>query len=68
MNTAAAVEAYFLTQDNDCHWYVVPVARKAEWNAWREIPSDDERAWEAPDFADRIGGSPGMVHFTGYSK
>lgn len=54
---------YYLTQDSDCHWFVVPVDKREEWNAWTEIDSDDERAWEAPDFARSIGGSPSMVTF-----
>lgn len=58
------MERYFLDQDNDCHWYVVPAASRAEWEAWRAIPSDDERAWEPPAFAMPLGGSPTLVTFT----
>jgi hypothetical protein len=58
-----AEERFFLAQDGDCHWYVVPAARREEWEAWREIPSEDERAWEVPSFARELGGSPSMVTF-----
>jgi hypothetical protein len=51
-------------QDNDCHWYVVPLANCAEWEAWLEIPEDDERAWDVPTFAKPVGGSPILVTFT----
>jgi hypothetical protein len=51
-----AEQRWFFEQDNDCHWYMIPAERRAEWDAWCDIPSDDERAWEAPEFAKRIGG------------
>lgn len=54
---------YFLTQDNDAHWYVVPVEREREWNEWCDIPPDDERSWDAPEWAHRVGGAPCLVHF-----
>lgn len=57
-------ERYHLTTDNDCHWYVIPVARQQEWNEWLDIPSDDERAWEPPAFALSVGGAPCLVTFT----
>lgn len=57
-------ERYYLTQDNDSHWYVVPVANKAEWEAWCDIDPDDEAAWVAPAFARQVGGSPCLVTFT----
>ena len=57
-------ERYRMEQDNDSHWYVIPVARQPEWNAWLEIDSDDERAWEPPEFAQQVGGSYCLVTFT----
>jgi len=56
-------ERYYLTQDNDSHWYVVPVTKRDEWNAWLELDEDDEAAWEAPEWALRTYGSPGVVEF-----
>jgi hypothetical protein len=61
-------ERFFLSQDNDCHWFVVPVARKGEWDVWCEIPGDDERAWDAPDFAIPLNGSPNRVTFTDWRE
>ena len=58
-----SAERYYLDTDNDSHWYVIPVKRRAEWSAWCEIPSDDERAWGAPDFAVPVNGSPTLVTF-----
>jgi hypothetical protein len=56
-------EGYFLSQDGSCHWYVVPAEKRAEWDAWRNIPEEDERSWEAPAFARRVDG-PHAVVFT----
>lgn len=55
---------FFLDQDNDSHWYIIPVEHAAEWSAWCEIPEDDERAWTPPPFALEVGGSPSRVTFT----
>ena len=55
---------YYLSTDQSSHWYIVPVERRAEWEAWRDLSEDDERAWEAPEFAKRINGSPSFVTFT----
>jgi hypothetical protein len=54
---------YVLVQDNDSHWYVIPEGKQAEFNAWLEIDSDDERAWDAPEFAHAVGGAPSAVSF-----
>lgn len=55
---------FFFDQDNDSHWYLVPVDRRAEWDAWRAIPEGDERGWEVPDFAKRMDGGPEFYTFT----
>lgn len=57
-------ERYFLDTDEDGHWYVVPVSRKADWEAWQDLPEDDEQTWEPPDFARQVGGAPSLVTFT----
>ena len=57
---------YFLSQDNDCHWFIIPADKRDEWNAWCEIESDDEQAWEPPDFAYPINGHPSGVTFTSF--
>lgn len=54
---------YFLASDNDGHWYLVEAEKRVEWDAWCALASDDERAWEAPEFAARIVGSPENVTF-----
>lgn len=56
-------ERFFLSRDNDFHWYIIPVARQQEWDEWREISEDDERSWTPPDFAKPVGGAPSLVTF-----
>lgn len=57
-------ERYFMAQDQSCHWYVIPIERAHDWEEWVSIPEDDERAWDAPDFAKAVGGSPACVTFS----
>lgn len=54
---------FVLLQDGDCHWYLVPVDRMTEFQSWAELPSEDERAWETPEYAECVGGSPSLVTF-----
>ncbi len=55
---------YFIDTDNDSHWFVIPFPLEAEWNAWLDISPDDERSWEAPEWARPINGDPSLVTFT----
>jgi len=57
-------ERYYLDRDNDSHWYVVPVSRKDDWEAWLGLGEDEEAGWDEPDFVARVGGSPSLVTFT----
>lgn len=57
-------ERFCLTQDNDGHWYVIPVARQQEWEVWLDLDEDDEAAWEPPSWANRTYGAPSLVSFT----
>lgn len=60
----SAPQRFFLSQDQSCHWYLVPAEHREEWNAWCDIPESDERSWEVPDFAKALGGSPELITFT----
>lgn len=60
MMVAEYVEAF----DNDSHRYIIPADKRAEWAEWLAIPSDDERSWDTPSFAERIDGA--AIVFTGY--
>ncbi len=65
-DTPELPDANYLTTDNDSHWYVVPVAKRAEWEEWLEIDPDDERAWEPPVFARPVNGGPSLVEFSSW--
>jgi hypothetical protein len=56
-------DRFFLSQDSACHWYLVPVGRRAEWEEWCDLDEDDERGWDPPDFARRLAGNPSGVTF-----
>jgi len=57
-------ERYFMSTDDSGHWYIIPVTKRQEWEEWSDLPEEDERTWEAPDFARPVGGSPTCVTFT----
>lgn len=54
---------YFLTQDNDGHWFVVPVEKQKDFDKWTEMDPDDPDSWDAPEYAKQVGGWPGLVKF-----
>lgn len=65
-------EKWMLVQDDDGHWYVIPRDREADWDAWMaapepdlDLPEDqiDYTAWNAPDWAEAVGGAPSLVTF-----
>ena len=53
---------YTEVTDNSCHHYLIPYDRLEEWDKFMEIPEDDERSWDVPEFAERIDG--GRLCFT----
>jgi hypothetical protein len=60
---AGARKTYFLSQDNDAHWYLVDNAIRNRWFAWLDIPNDDVRSWEVPEGAERLNGPTSMIIF-----
>jgi hypothetical protein len=54
-------ERYFIGTDCSGHRYIVPLSRREEWDAWSDIPEDDERSWDEPEYAERIEG--GLLTF-----
>lgn len=61
-------EGYYLSQDNDTHWYVIPVEYEDEWRDFLDLDSDDPSSWDTPEWAEAIGGSPSNVIFHSYEK
>lgn len=47
---------YKIAEDNSCHYYLIPANKQKEWDEWLNIPEDDERSWDAPNFAVAIDG------------
>lgn len=45
-----------LVSDNSGHDYVIPSEKLNEWDVFMQIPDDDERSWDVPDWAHRIDG------------
>jgi len=43
-------DEYIEAFDNDGHRFAIPRSKRDEWYKWCEIPSDDEKSWEVPDF------------------
>lgn len=55
---------YVEVQDNDGHRYIIPYEKLSEWEEFVDLPSDDERSWDTPDFAEYLDGS--RIVFTSY--
>lgn len=47
---------YFIDTDCSGHEYYIPWDKREEWRSYAEIPEDDERSWEIPEYAVRIDG------------
>jgi hypothetical protein len=54
---------YFLSSDNDGHWYVIPESHRQNWDKWVDLDSDDEESWNVPEYAKEVNGSPSLVTF-----
>lgn len=59
-------EGFSLHQDNDSHWYIIPTDKLSEWEEFIELDPDDEEAWDVPEWAEAVGGSPSLVTFYRY--
>ena len=57
---------YFLDQDHSSYWYIIDAKHRNDWNEWLDLDENDERAWQAPDFAKKLGRYPNNVEFTNY--
>jgi len=66
MSNGAATMRWFMDRDNHGRWYVIPVARTAEWITWRdktEIHLTRPDDAPPPDYARSIV-SPSRVEFS----
>lgn len=60
-------EGYFLSSDDDGHWYIVPKSKEMDWGIWLNLDSEDEESWTVPSYAKPINGSPSKVTFFNYT-
>ncbi|MEM9745041.1 MAG: hypothetical protein AAF918_20375 [Pseudomonadota bacterium] len=49
-------QPFMMVQDNSCHWYLIPAEYLEAWDDFLDIPEDDERSWNVPDWAREIDG------------
>lgn len=61
-------EGYYLSQDNDCHWYVIPTEHRDEWHDFLNLDTDDPTSWDVPEWAYSVGGSPSLIVFHSYER
>lgn len=54
---------YFLSQDQSCHWYLIPEEWREVWDILCALDEDDPRCWEPPEWAKPIGGGPSSIVF-----
>lgn len=54
-------DRYYLDSDDDGHWYVVPLSRRAEFSAWLDSPDA-----APPPGVVEVGGSPSLVRFPSF--
>ena len=47
---------YFIGRDSDGHEYLVEAEMRFEWQKWLDIPEEDVRSWQAPDFTTILNG------------
>lgn len=47
---------YFLDTDEDCHWYLIPVDRRSDWDLARG-------GEDIPEWAEPLDGHPNQVEF-----
>jgi hypothetical protein len=53
---------FFIGTDCSGHDYYIPLDKRQDWHDWSEIPGDDERAWDVPEYATYIDG--GILTFS----
>ena len=58
---------FMLTQDDDCHWYVIPSDKSEEFWAWvKAMDGGDLPDSDAPEWLQEVGGAPSLVTFDEY--
>jgi len=59
---------FFFSQDDSCHWYMIPVERREEWSKASDLNLDTDEGydeWQNGNWEDyRTGGGIGDIEFT----
>jgi hypothetical protein len=59
------MQKYFFSQDQDCHWYMIPVEKRKRWQELMNGSGDDNDDAINTEFGDyRTGGGIGNIEFT----
>ncbi len=45
---------YFLDQDQSCHWYIIPMDKRKEWEDWNNLGKTSPESEILPKFCKPI--------------
>lgn len=54
---------YFLDNDDDGHWYLVPVEEREAFEEWLDSDVDEHHIFTAKAYEYMIGGHPNKIEF-----
>jgi hypothetical protein len=59
------MQLFFFDQDQDSHWYMIPVIKRNRWNQVKDMDPDNETTWKAfEEFEEyRTGGGISHIEF-----
>ena len=60
---ACRPEPYFIDNDDNGHWYVLPAARREEWDSWLDKITNSPAAPVLPAWATYINGPANLIEF-----
>ncbi len=55
------VGRFYLDQDDSCHWYIIPLSKRQEWNEF--LDSEACELGDVPPWAERINTGVSSVSF-----
>lgn len=50
-------QRFCLVGDDSGHMYAIPVNKQNDWYAFLDLPDEDPKSWDVPDWANRIEGN-----------
>ena len=67
-NTNDTLQLYFFSQDQDCHWYMIPADKRDKWNQINNMDSEDPDTWDAFNEFEEYRTGGGISHIEFYSE